>query len=56
MLVNCKNRYRKDADKSFYRFPVDPYQRVKWEAAVNRRIGVLLSTVVSVVTILLPVS
>ena len=35
VLVNCKNRYSKDSDKSFYIFPVDPDQRVKWVAAVN---------------------
>ena len=37
VLGNCKNRYSKNSDKSFYRFPVDPDQRVKWVAAVNQK-------------------
>ena len=37
VLVNCKNRYSKDSDKSFYHFLVDPNQWVKWVAAVNRK-------------------
>ena len=33
MLVNGTAKYK----KSFYRFPVDPDQRVKWVAAVNQK-------------------
>ncbi len=37
VVVNCKNRSSKEFNKSFYRFPVDPDQRIKWVASVNRK-------------------